>query len=110
MIFFICRSRSFSFRIRQVAVWGQGPDKIHSMNIIRLLICLSCLYAIFIQVLRIIWLYFPSFIRRTSLYKMRESRKTEMLLYYILAIVAMLYYTIVTAEEYFKPYLVPGDH
>lgn len=70
---------------------------------IELLICLSCMYAIFIQLLRIVWLYFPSFKQRTSMYKIKVPGKTEMLLYFILAIVAMAYFIFVKMEKYFQP-------
>ena len=72
-------------------------------TLIGTLIGITCLYAIFIQLLRIIWLYFPAFIRGTYLYKLREPIKTEMLLYFVLAIVAMSYFIFVTVEKMLQP-------
>ena len=71
--------------------------------VIEVLIGIACIYAILVQLLRIIWLYFPFFIRRTGLYKMKEPVKTEMLLYFILAIVAMTYFIFVTTERIIRP-------
>lgn len=71
--------------------------------LVEVLIGITCVYAIFIQLLRIIWLYFPFFIKGTGLYKMKEPVKTEMLLYFVLAIVAMTYFIFVTTERMIRP-------
>ena len=79
-------------------------DKTYTMKtIIELLICLSCVYAICIQLLRIIWLYFPSLGQRTSMYKIKVPGKTEMLLYFVLAIVVMAYFIFIKVEKYLHP-------
>jgi hypothetical protein len=78
--------------------------------IIELLICLSCLYAICIQFLRIVWLYFPSFKHRSSIYKIKVPGKTEMLLYFILAIVAMAYFIFIISEKYIQNIFLPRDY
>ena len=44
-----------------------------------------------------------AFIRGTYLYKLREPIKTEMLLYFVLAIVAMSYFIFVTVEKMLQP-------
>ncbi len=99
-------SNTASVALRMTGYFFSCPnaDKIYTMKmIIELLICLSCVYAIFIQLLRIIWLYFPSFRQRTSVYKIRVPGKTEMLLYFVLAIVVMAYFIFVMAEKYLQP-------
>lgn len=75
-------------------------------TIIEALICISCVYAIFIQLLRIIWLYFPSFKQRSSVYKAKVPGKTEMLLYFILAIVVMLYFIFIKVQKMIQPDLL----
>lgn len=75
-------------------------------TILEILLCISCLYAIFIQLLRIVWLYFPSFKQRSSVYKIKVPGKTEMLLYFILAIVAMAYFIFITVEKNIQPELL----
>ncbi|MFN8308165.1 MAG: hypothetical protein U0T79_15445 [Ferruginibacter sp.] len=72
-------------------------------TLIEILIGITCLYAIFIQLLRIIWLYFPTFIRGTYLYKVKEPIKTEMLLYFVLAIMAMSYFIFITVDKMLQP-------
>ncbi len=70
-------------------------------NIIELLVASACAYAIFIQLLRIIWLYFPTFIKNTIIYRARQPRKLEMLLYFLLAITALVYNIVITIETVF---------
>lgn len=70
---------------------------------IELLIGITCIYAIFVQLLRIIWLYFPSFIRNSRLYKMKEPIKTEMLLYFVLAVAVMSYFIFITSGKMIQP-------
>ncbi len=71
------------------------------VSIIRLLVCVACAYAIFIQLLRIIWLYFPSFLKETLIYKVKEPAKTQMLFYYIMASLIMAYTIFVSLEKIF---------
>jgi hypothetical protein len=68
-------------------------------NIVELLIAIVCVFGILKQLFRIIWLYFPSFMKGSFLHKGKEPGKTEMLLYYLLAITAMAYYLVVTVER-----------
>jgi hypothetical protein len=75
--------------------------KIYTMDIIKLMLCIACAAEIFVQLFRIIWLYFPSFMQRSFLYKRKGLKKTEMLIYYVLAIVAMAYYIFITTEKIF---------
>lgn len=72
-------------------------------SFIEILLCISCIYAIFMQLLRIIWLYFPSFMQRSSLYKIKVPGKTEMLLYFILAIVTMAYFIFIKMQKILQP-------
>jgi hypothetical protein len=79
-------------------------DKTYSMKtIIEILLSLACVYAIFMQLLRIIWLYFPSFMHRSSLYRIKAPGKTEMLLYFILAIVVMAYFIFIKMQKILQP-------
>jgi len=71
------------------------------MDIVKLLLCIACTAEIFIQLFRIIWLYFPSFMQGSFLYKRKGLKKTELLIYYVLAIVAMVYYIFVNTENIF---------
>ena len=85
--------------------------KIFNMKtVLEILLCISCLYAIFIQLLRIVWLYFPSFKQRSSVYKIKVPGKMEMLLYFILAIVAMAYFIFITSEKYIPHTSLPRDY
>ncbi|HNU87154.1 MAG TPA: hypothetical protein PKJ94_02645 [Ferruginibacter sp.] len=79
-------------------------------TVLEILLCISCIYAIFIQLLRIVWLYFPSFKQRSSVYKIKVPGKTEMLLYFILAIVAMAYFIFITSEKYVQHLFLPRDY
>lgn len=69
--------------------------------IIELLVALACVYAVFVQLLRIIWLQFPDFLKQTKLYYAKEPKKLEMLLYYLLALTALLYNIFLTIERHF---------
>ena len=85
-------------------------DKPYSMQtIIEILLSLACLYAIFMQLLRIIWLYFPSFMQHSSLYKIKVPGKTEMLLYFILAIVVMAYFIFIKMQKVLQPGFFTAD-
>ncbi len=66
---------------------------------IEIVIGITCIYAILVQLLRIIWLYFPSFIRNSRLYKMKDPVKMEMLLYFLVAIAVMSYFIFITTEK-----------
>lgn len=72
------------------------------MDIINLLLCIGCGCEVIIQLLRITWLYFPSFMQGSFLYKRKGLKKTEMLIYYSLAIAAMVYFIFVTIEKTWK--------
>lgn len=86
------------------AVFVRGSNKTYKMKIIiEILLSITCVYAIFIQLLRIIWLYFPSFIRGRSMYKIKDPGRTEMLLYFILAIVAMAYFIFIKMQNILQP-------
>lgn len=71
------------------------------MNIIRLIICIACASEILVQLLRIIWLYFPSFMQHSFIYKRKNPKKPEMVLYCISLIVAMAYYITMTLTKVF---------
>jgi len=87
---------------------NHGIDKPYSMKmIIEILLVLACVYAIFMQLLRIVWLYFPSFMQRSSLYKIKVPGKTEMLLYFILAVVVMAYFILIKLQGIWQPDLPP---
>lgn len=68
-------------------------------TILEILLCAVFAFGIFKQILRIIWLYFPSFMQGSFLLKNKDYSKTELLLYYILAIIAMGYYIKNTLEK-----------
>ena len=69
--------------------------------IIESFVALACVFAVFIQVLRIIWLNFPGFLKQTKLYHAKEPKKLEMLLYYLLALTALLYNIFLTIERHY---------
>lgn len=69
--------------------------------ILDIIVSLICIFGIIKQLLRIIWLYFPSFMEGSFLHKRRQESKMEMLLYYLLAIVAMSYFIIRTLNGLF---------
>ncbi len=71
------------------------------MNIIRVLVSVACLYGIIIQLLRIIWLYYPSFLKNTRLYKSKQPSKVEMLLSFLALILCMAWYIFGTIERIF---------
>lgn len=79
----------------------RGGKTMVKKNAMQLLFCIACACEIFIQSFRIIWLYFPSFLKKTVVYKLKEPKKTEMLLYFALFIFAMGYYIVVTADKIF---------
>lgn len=68
-------------------------------NLFEILIAIGCALAIFKLVLRIIWLYFPLFLKDRPLYKTKEPTKVEMLLYFLAAILCMSYYIVQTVEK-----------
>jgi hypothetical protein len=68
-------------------------------TIIELLVAGACAYGLFIQLLRIIWLQFPEFLKHTGLYNAKQPKKLEMFLYFLVAIIAMSYYIVVTIEK-----------
>lgn len=70
-------------------------------TILEILLCLICGFAIIGHLFRIIWLYYPSFLKGTFLHRKKQETKTEMLLYYLLAIIAMAYYITRTLEKIF---------
>jgi hypothetical protein len=70
------------------------------MGLLKISLCIACVCEIIIQLLRITWLYFPSFMQGTFLYKWKGLKKTEMLIYYCLAIAAMAYYVFITVKKY----------
>jgi hypothetical protein len=59
--------------------------------IFRILIIIACFYAVTIQVMRIIWLYRPEFIKGSSLYKHKEPSKYDQTLYFIGMLVILAY-------------------
>jgi hypothetical protein len=69
------------------------------MEMINLLLCIACAGEIFIQSLRIVWLYYTSFMKKSFIYNLKEPNKTEALLYYILFIIAMGYYIFISIEK-----------
>ncbi|HAO46772.1 MAG TPA: hypothetical protein PLZ45_08645 [Ferruginibacter sp.] len=77
--------------------------------VIEILIGITCIYAILVQLLRIIWLYFPSFIHRTRVYKVKEPVKMEMLLYFVLAIVVMSYFIFITVTKTVQTGIQPAE-
>jgi hypothetical protein len=60
--------------------------------IYRILIIIFCSYALIIQIMRIIWQYFPGFIKDSFIYKHKQPSKFELMLYF-LAMFAILAYT-----------------
>jgi hypothetical protein len=71
------------------------------MEMMKVLLCIACAGEIFIQSLRIIWLYSPSFMKKSFMQKYKQPKKTEMLLYYVLFIIAMGYYIVITIVKEF---------
>ena len=61
--------------------------------IISTLIIIGCFYAFAIQVMRIIWLYRPEFIKGSFMYKHKEPSKYDQILYFI-AMLVILAFTI----------------
>ncbi len=61
--------------------------------IIRILITIGCFYALIIQVMRLIWLYYPDFIKGSSIYKHKEPSRFDLIIYFI-AMLIILGYTI----------------
>jgi len=69
--------------------------------IIEILVAVACVYGIFIQLLRILWLYFPSFLKKSFIFKSKEPAKSEMLLYFLAAITLMAYFIFVSLKKIF---------
>ncbi len=68
-------------------------------TLLEILIAIGCALGIFRLILRIIWLYFPLFLKDSSLYKTKEPAKGEMLLYFLAAIICLSYYIVKTVEK-----------
>ncbi len=58
---------------------------------INILIMIGCFYALAIQVMRIIWLYKPEFIKGSFMYKHKEPSKYDLILYFIGMLVILTY-------------------
>lgn len=64
----------------------------HYINyIMNVLIIIGCFYALTIQVMRIIWLYRPEFIKGSFMYKHKEPSKYDQILYFIGMLVILTY-------------------
>lgn len=70
-------------------------------NIFEILGALACIYGIFVIILRIIWLYFPSFLKANRIYKLKDPAKAEMLCYFLAALLCLSYFIVRTAEKIF---------
>jgi hypothetical protein len=70
-------------------------------NAIELFSVIGCTLVLLVQLLRIVWLYFPSFMQKTKIYKVKIPKKPEMLIYFIAAIIILLYHIVVTAKKIF---------
>ena len=57
----------------------------------RILIIVGCFYALAIQVMRIIWLYRPEFIKGSFMYKHKEPSKYDQVLYCLGMLVILAY-------------------
>ncbi len=83
-----------------VLVGGNFYSEILIMKtILEILLSAVCAFGIIKQILRIIWLYFPNFLYGSFLFKNKDSSKIELLMYYILAIVAMAYYIVYVLDK-----------
>ena len=68
-------------------------------NIFEILIAVGCAVGILKTLLRIIWLYFPSFLKNGRLYKIKEPDRVEKLLYFLESMLCMAYYIVQTIEK-----------
>ncbi len=68
-------------------------------NIFEILISVGCAVGILKTLLRIIWLYFSSFLKNSRLYKIKEPDKVEKLLYFLAPMLCMAYYIVQTIEK-----------
>jgi len=68
-------------------------------NIVQILAALACVYGILVLLLRITWLYIPSFLKGNRIYKLKEPAKGEMLFYFLASILCMSYFIVRTIEK-----------
>lgn len=68
------------------------------MVVIRIIVCLACIYGIAKHLVKIVRLFYPGFLSPV-LKETKEADKFDLIIYYSLAIIAMAYYIIYTIKK-----------
>lgn len=68
-------------------------------NIAEIFIAIACAWGVLLLIFRSIWLFFPSFLKGSRLYKLKDPAKGEILLYYLAAMLCMTYFIVKFVEK-----------